>query len=314
MNIVVLDGYAINPGDLTWVPFDALGKITVYDRTNPDQILSRAKDAEALLTVRTPLNREAIRHLPKLRFIGVLGSDPSHVNVEIARKRGIEVADAAGADAESTAQLTFALLLELTHGVGHHSHVVRGGRWCRGPDFTFRLHPLTELRDRALGIVGFGRVGRVVARIAASFGMRVLAHDPFVQQVPADVRIATVEELASESDVVTLHASRTPVTEHMVNTAFLDRMKKSAYLINTAHGALVDEPALAEALRARRIAGAALDVLSEEPPSPKNPLLRAPRCIITPHIGWGSVTARERIIHTVADKLRDFLARQPTQT
>ncbi|MCS6771793.1 MAG: D-2-hydroxyacid dehydrogenase [Kiritimatiellae bacterium] len=310
MNIVVLDGYALNPGDLSWAPFESMGSLTVYDRTSPEQVEARARLADAVLTVRTPLNREIIRHLGQLRFIGVLGSDPSHVNVEIARKRGIEVADAAGADVESTAQLAMALLLELTHGVGHHAHLVRGGRWCRGPDFTFRLHALTELQGRTIGLVGLGRIGTAVARMAAAFGMEVLAHDPFIREAPPHVQLVPLEELASRSDVVSLHAIRTPATEHLVNEAFLHRMKKSAFLINTAHGALIDETALAAALRAGRIAGAAVDVLSEEPPSPKNPLLRAPRCLITPHLGWGTVAARERIVRTVADKLRQFVEKR----
>lgn len=310
MKIVVLDGHMLNPGDLSWGPLEALGALDVYDRTPVEQLHARAKNATAILTVRTPLNRETIRHLPNLRYIGILGSDASHVNVEAARKRGIEVTDTVGADTESVAQLTFALMLELTHGIGHHAHATRNGRWTRGPDMTFRLHPLTELRGLTLGLLGLGRIARSVARIAVGFEMRVIAYDPNPSDpTPADVSMGSLESVVAESDVLSLHCPHTPVTERMINTALLARMKPHAYLINTAHGALVDEEALADALRNRRLAGAALDVLSSEPPTPKNPLLRAPRCLITPHLGWGTRASRERIIARAAEQLGAFIQR-----
>lgn len=313
MKIVVLDGHVVNPGDLSWSPLEALGDVQIHDRTTVEQIESRAKSAEAVLTVRTPLNRETIRHLTNLRYIGVLGSDASHVNSEAARKRGIEVADTAGADTESTAQLTLALLLELTHGLGHHAHAARNGRWSRGPDISFRLQPLAELHGRTFGIVGLGRIGAAVARIAAGFGMRVAACDPTPPaNASSRATLVTLETLLAEADVVSLHCPHTPVTERMINAAALARMRPDAYLINTAHGALVDEEALADALRNRRLGGAALDVLSSEPPSPKNPLLRAPRCLITPHLGWGTRAARERIIARAAEQLSDFIRRRAT--
>ncbi len=311
MKIVVLDGHVLNPGDVSWAPLQAFGEVQVHDRTPVEQIESRAKLAEAVFTVRTPLNRETIRHLTNLRYIGVLGSDPSHVNIEAAKKRGIEVADTAGIDTESTAQLTIALLLELTHGAGHHAHAARNGRWSRGPDISFRLQPLMELNQRTIGIVGMGRIGSAVARIAAAFGMRVLACDPALPpNASAHATAVGWETLLAEADVVSLHCPHTPVTERMINTAALERMKPTAYLINTAHGALVDEEALADALHARRLGGAALDVLSSEPPSPKNPLLRAPRCLITPHVGWGTRAVRERIIVRAAEQLGDFIRRR----
>ncbi len=308
MNIVILDGYALNPGDVSWAPLEALGKLSVYDRTPLEQIEARAKGAEVVLTVHTPLNRETIRHLTALRFIGVLGSDAAHVNVEAARKRGIDVADTAGVDTESTAQLTLALLLELTHGCGHHAHAVRNGRWSRSPDITFRLQPMMELAGRTIGIVGWGRIGSAVGRMAAALGMRVIATDPAVSA--SGVAMKPLEELLVESDVVSLHCPRTPLTERMINQAALARMKPDAYLINTAHGALMDEAAVAEALRARRLGGAGCDVLSSEPPSPKNPLLHAPRCIITPHLGWGTRATRQRIIDRAAEQVRAFQERR----
>jgi glycerate dehydrogenase len=306
MRIVVLDGRLINPGDVSWSPLEALGELTVHDRTSPDQIEARAAGAEAVLTVRAPLNREAIRHLPTLRYIGALGSDSRHINVDAARKRGIVVTDTAGADAESTAQHTFALLLELTQGCGRHAHVVRGGRWSKGPDFTFWLHPIVELAGRMIGIVGWGRIGSTVGRIAASFGMRVCAYDPHPSAPHDHVAFSPLEDLLAAADVVSLHCPLTPVTERMINRATLERMRPDAYLINTAHGALIDEEALADALRARRLGGAGLDVLSTEPPSLKNPLLRAPRCIITPHLSGAPRATRQRIIERAAEHLRAY--------
>jgi glycerate dehydrogenase len=306
MKIVVLDGHVLNPGDLSWAPLEALGDLSVHDRTPPDQIEARSKGAEAVLTVRAPLNRETIRHLSSLRYIGALGSDAAHINVDAARKRGIAVTDTAGVDTESTAQHAIALLLELTQGCGRHAHAVRGGRWSAGSDCTFRLQPLMELAGRAIGIVGWGRIGSAVGRIAASFGMRVCACDPRPSAPSDGVSFVPFDELLSAADVVSLHCPPTPVTERMINRIALDRMRPDAYLINTAHGALIDEDALAEALRARRIGGAGLDVLSTEPPSPKNPLLRAPRCIITPHLGWGARATRQRVIERAAENLRAF--------
>lgn len=312
MRLVVLDGRALNPGDVSWDPLARLGQLEVHEFTAVDQIVSRAQQADAIFTVRTPLNRETIRHLPRLRYIGVLGSDSSHVNVDIARKRGIDVADTAGADTEFVAQLTVALMLELACGVGRHAHEVRGGRWCRSPDGTFRLHPLTEVAGLSLGVAGLGRIGRAVARAGHGLGMRVLGCDP--AGAPPDlpfVERRSFENLLAEVDVLSLHCPRLPATERMINAASLARMKPTAFLINTANGALIDEPALAEALRTRRLAGAALDVLSEEPPSPKNPLLRAPRCLITPHLGWGARAVRERIIRRAAEQFSRFLSQPP---
>lgn len=307
MKIVVLDAYVMGPGDELWAPIKALGEVSIHDRTSVENIETRAKDAEAVLAVRVPMNREIIRKLASLRYIGVLGSDPVSINMDAARKRGIVVTWTAGADAESTAQHTFALLLELASGAGHHAHTVRNGRWARNQDFTYRLQPMMELNGRIIGIVGCGRVGQAVARIARGFGMNVLVHDPASElELPEGARVSGLEQLLSESDVVSLHCTHTLQTERLINSATLARMKPTAYLLNTAHGAMIDEDAVAAALRERKLGGYAADVLSSEPPSPKNPLLRAPRCIITPHLAWGACATRERIIEQAAMQLRQF--------
>lgn len=312
MKIVVLDAYVMGPGDELWSPLRALGELTLHDRTSVEEIETRARGAEAILTVRAPMNREIIRKLTALRYIGVLGSDPASINVDAARKRGIVVNCAAGADAESTAQHTFSLLLELAAGVGHHAHTVRNGRWARSQDFTYRLQPLMELSGQTIGVVGFGRVGQVVARIARGFGMNVLIVDTTPPAaIPEGAHLGELDALLSVSDVVSLHCPHTLQSERLINSATLARMKPSAYLLNTAHGALIDEDAVAASLRERKLSGYAADVLAGEPPSPKNPLLRAPRCILTPHLAWGSRAARERIIQQAAEQLKQFQGSPP---
>jgi glycerate dehydrogenase len=307
MKIVVLDGHPLNPGDLDWAPLAELGDLTVHERSTPEQIESRAAQAEALLTVRAALNRETIRHLAKLRFLGVLSSDASTVNLEAARKRGVHVATLPGVDAESVAQHTFSLLLELCSACGHHAHAVRNGRWTRSPDFTFRFQPIRELHGLTLGLIGCGRIGSVVARIARGFGMTVLVNDPQVSGgIPEGTNAATLDEVLAQSDVVSLHCALTPQTERIINPATLGRMKPDAFLLNTAAGALLDEAAVADALRNRRLGGAGLDVLTQEPPSARHPLLQAPRCVITPRLGWATRETRARIIREMAAQLRLF--------
>ncbi len=307
MKIVVLDAAPLNSREISWDTINALGSVTLHDRTAPAEVEARLRGAEAVLTIRVPFNRELIRRLTDLRYIGVLGSDPSSINLDAARKRNVIVNWTDGVDTESVAQHTVALLLELTHGVGHHAHAVRNGRWSRAQDFTFRLQPLTELCGGTIGIIGFGRVGQAVARIARGFGMRVVVCDPVLPNpLPPDVIAAPLEELLAVSDVVTLHCPHTPQTERIINQATLARMKPTAYLLNTAHGALLDEDAVATALRDRKLGGVGLDVLSMEPPSPKNQLLRAPRCIITPHLSWATLAARQRIINRAAEQLKAY--------
>lgn len=312
MKIVVLDGYPLNPGDLDWLPLREIGELTVYDRTAPDEVEPRARGAEAILTIRVPLNRELIRHLPALRYIGVLGSELGPINVEAAKKRNITVQHLSGIDAESVAQHTIALLLELTNACGHHAHSVRNGRWQRAPDFTFRFQSIRLLNGQVMGVIGYGAIGRAVARIASGFGMQILVCDPALPaSLPAGIEAASADAVFARADIVSLHCALTPLTERIVNQASLARMKPGSYVINTAQGALIDEEALAEALDRRHLAGAALDVLSSEPPSPKNPLLRAPRCLITPRLGWAAFATRRQIIEIAAQQLRAFFRVPP---
>lgn len=312
MKIVVLDGHTLNPGDLSWEELAGLGDLKVYDRTTSEQIESRAGKAEAVLTQRMPLNRETIRHLTQLKYIGVLGTEYGAVNVEAARKRGVVVANVPGYGTASVAQHVFCLLLELTHQTGQHGFTVRKGRWSRSPDFCYWLQPLVELDGLTIGLIGFGRVGQAVARIAQGFGMKVLVTDPALSApLSAGAEAASLEDLLARSDVVSLHCPLRPETEKLLNGATLARMKPGAYLINTSHGALVDEDALAAALREGRLAGAGLDVLGVEPPPEDHVLLRTRGCLVTPHLAWGTRAARARLLQEIAGNLKAFLQGQP---
>lgn len=312
MKIVVLDGYTLNPGDLSWQELEALGDCTVFDRTPPELIVSRAAGAEIVLTNKTVLGRDEIAQLPSLRYVGVLATGFNVVDLTAAGSRGIAVTNVPAYSTRSVVQLTFALLLELAHHTGHHSDAVRAGRWSQSADFCFWDTPLLELDGLTMGLVGFGQIGRSVAEVARVFGMRVIAHTAHPDKhAAAGVEFVTLDELFRRSDVVSLHCPLSPQTLHFVNAARLALMKLSAFLLNTGRGSLVDETALAEALDAGRIAGAGLDVLSVEPPPPDNPLLRARNCVITPHIGWATKAARGRLLHIAVENAKAFLAGEP---
>ncbi|HHY85686.1 MAG TPA: D-2-hydroxyacid dehydrogenase [Verrucomicrobia bacterium] len=312
MKAVVLDGYTLNPGDLSWDELKALGPCDIFDRTPPDEVLARAVDADAILTNKVVLSREIIQRLPRLKYIGVLATGTNVVDLEAARERNIPVTNVPGYATASVAQLTFALILELTFHVARHSDAVRSGDWTRSADFSFHLAPLVELSGLTLGLAGFGSIGRAVARIGAAFGMNVIAT---VRRPPAGdcsgARFVDLETLFRESDVLSLHCPLTPETHHLVNRERLALMKPGAILINTGRGPLIDEAALAEALNEGRLAGAGLDVLSTEPPDATNPLLRARNCVITPHIGWATRAARIRLMREVVENLRAFLNGNP---
>lgn len=311
--IVVLDGHTLNPGDNPWDEVAALGHFTVHDRTPAELILERARGADILLTNKTPLTRATIGTLESLRFVGVLATGYNVVDVKAARERGVPVCNVPEYGTRSVAQFVFALLFELCHHVGSHAEAVRAGEWSRRPDFCFWSTPQVELDGKTMGIVGFGRIGRAVGEIARALGMRVLAADTVHRDPPAwpGFAWASVDELFRSADVVSLNCALTRENEGMVDARLLATMKKTAFLLNAARGPLVNERDLADALAAGALAGAAVDVVSSEPIKPDNPLLGAPRCIVTPHMAWASREARARLMHTTAENILAFLGGKP---
>ncbi len=312
MNITVLDGFTLNPGDLNWTELQSLGTCAIYERTLPAEVLSRASTAGILLTNKTELTRDHIQKLPTLKYIGVLATGTNVVDLAAARERGIPVTNVPAYSTKSVAQTTIALLLELTQHVGHHSRTVHDGRWSRNVDWCYWDHPLLELDGLTLGIVGFGRIGQAVAQIAATLGMRIIAatSNPGKPSQPL-VRFVDLETLFRKSDALSLHCPLTPQTRRLINAERLTWMKPTALLINTSRGPLIDEPALADALNGDRLAGAGLDVLSVEPPPANNPLLTAKNCIITPHLAWATRAARSRLMAIAVQNIRAFLNGQP---
>ncbi|HUL50980.1 MAG TPA: D-2-hydroxyacid dehydrogenase [Candidatus Nitrosotalea sp.] len=307
MKIVVLDGFTLNPGDLSWDDLKALGDCDIFDRTPTAGVVDRAAGAEIVLTNKTIVSREHIEHLPELKYIGVLATGFNIVDVAAARARNIPVTNVPTYGTQSVAQHTIALLLELTQHAGHHAEAVRAGRWTRSPDFSFQEFPLIELAGLTMGIVGLGRIGKAVADLALAFGMNVLATGSKPRPDQSGIRFVDVETVFRESDVVSLHCPLTPETRNLVNAQRLQRMKPTAFLLNTSRGPLIDEAALAAALNAGRIAGAGLDVLSVEPPPAGNPLFEARNCLITPHIAWATRAARARLMQTAVANVRAFL-------
>jgi glycerate dehydrogenase len=307
MKIVVLDGHTLNPGDLSWEGLEALGETVIYDRTPEDQVVARAQDAQVVLVNKVSLSRETLDQLPDLRFIGVLATGYNIVDVEAAAGRNIPVCNVPTYGTQSVAQMAFAHILNLTQHVAHHADTVKAGRWAESDDWCYWDYPLIELMDLTLGVVGYGRIGRQSAAIGKALGMRVIAHDAYVEDSgDADIAMVGLETLLRESDVVTLHCPLTPETEKLMNAERLALMKPTAFLVNTSRGPLVDEPALAQALNEGCIAGAGLDVLGVEPALPDNPLLTAKNCYITPHIAWATASARRRLMGTAVENVRAF--------
>jgi len=312
MKIVVLDGYTLNPGDLTWKDLEALGECTIYDRSAPEDTIKRADKAAILLTNKTMLSAETIKRLDDLRYIGVFATGYNVVDVEAAGERGIPVANVPTYGTDSVAQMAFAHLLNLTQNVAHHGQTVRDGRWSSCPDFCYWDTPLIELAGLTMGIIGFGRIGRATARLATAFGMKVIAYDPVgPSEVPQGCEMVSLDEALQRADVISLHCPLTPQTEKLINGERLAMMKKTAFLINTSRGPLIDEQSLADALNNENIAGAGLDVLSAEPPEKDNPLLAARNCHITPHIAWATLAARTRLLNVAVDNVRAYLAGKP---
>ena len=311
MKITILDGYSINPGDLSWDAIASQGELTVYERTMSGQVLECAADSEIVMTNKVVLDAEKLRNLPKLKYIGILATGINVVDVKVAHELGITVTNVPSYSTMSVAQNVFALLLAFTNSTEHYSDEFHRGEWSRCPDFCFVNTDLTELSGKRFGIIGYGHIGRTVASIARAFGMEVWVSSSKPQEELREVRKATIDKIFSTCDVVSLHCPLTDDTYHLANAERIGMMKPDAILINTARGPLVDEVALASALKEGRIRGAGLDVLGQEPPTADNPLIGSPRCIVTPHISWATKEARERLIAIAAENLRAFLAGSP---
>lgn len=315
MRIVVLDGYALNPGDLDWKPLQALGSLKVYHRSSAHEVAERARESEILLTNKAIVSRESIGQLPGLRYIGVLASGYNIVDVQGARELGIVVTNVPGYSRDSVVQLVFGFILEFFGHASDHIHAVRGGAWVSSPDWSFTVAPIRELAGKTLGIIGMGAIGKTVAQVGHAFGMKVIASgdssQPAVELTGFQVHRYPLDQVVATSDVLSLHCPLTDQTRHLMNAERISKMKPSSILINTARGPLVDERALAEALEKGMISGAGLDVLYEEPPRPENPLLKAPHCLITPHIAWSSLEARGRLMEIAVDNIKAFLSGNP---
>ncbi|MBD1420635.1 D-2-hydroxyacid dehydrogenase [Sphingobacterium chuzhouense] len=313
MKIVVLDGYTLNPGDLSWDALEALGDLVVHERTSENEIVERAADADMLLTNKVPLSAKVINALPKLKYIGVTATGYNIIDMACAKERNITVTNVPGYSTASVVQLTFSLLLELCYRTQRHSDAVMEGKWSASPDFCFWDYPLTELSGKTLGIIGFGSIGQKVADVGAAFGMPILASSRTQtdQSSRKNFQWVAREELFAQADVISLHCPLTPETENIINTESLSLMKSSAKLINTSRGGLVNAQDLADALNNESISGAGLDVLATEPPPADHPLFRAKNCIITPHIGWATKEARLRLMDTVVENVKAFLQGNP---
>ena len=312
MNIVILDGYALNPGDLSYDRLQQFGTLKVYDRTTPEQVVERAKDADALLINKVLLGEKEFSQLPHLKYVGVQATGYNVVDVEAARRYGITVTNIPAYSTDSVAQMVMAHLLGITQNVGYYAQQNRAGRWGANPDFCYWDTPLIELAGKQMGIIGLGRTGSAVARLAQAFGMRVAAYTSKPQsELPEGVDKVSLDELFSTSDVVSLHCPLVPATQGLVNAERLAMMKPTAILINTARGPVVDEQALADALNRGVIYAAGIDVLCEEPPRGDSPLLKARNCFVTPHIAWATIEARTRLLDICEANLRAFCEGHP---
>lgn len=309
MKIVVLDGYTLNPGDLDWSEISALGDLTVYDRTPIEKVFQRAVGAQIVLTNKTKISAETIEKLQDLKYIGELATGYDNIAIEAAAKRTIPVCNVPGYSTPSVAQMTWALILELTNQVAKRSDEVKDGAWVRSQDFSFGSKGLVEVQDKTLGLIGLGAIGSKVAEIGLAFGMKVKAavRHPENYHVPGVEITSTINEVFKAADVLSLHLPLNEESFELVDSKRLKIMKNSGFLINTSRGGLINEMDLAEALKKEQIAGAAVDVLSSEPPKADNPLLDAPNCIITPHVAWASKESRQRLVKIAADNIRGFL-------
>lgn len=312
MKIVVLDGYALNPGDLSWNGFEEFGEVTVYDRTSftdKKEIIERIGDAEAILTNKTPIDEEVLAAVPQLKYIGVVATGYNVVDIEAARKRNIPVTNIPAYGTAAVAQFTFALLLEIVNQVGVHNDSVHQGDWQRSVDFTYQKTPLMELQNKTLGLIGYGEIAQATATIAHAFNMKVIYwnHRPKEPQASWAQQVS-IEELYRQADIISLHVPQTAETQEMINQETIHQMKDGVVLLNTARGGLLEEAAVAEALNKGKIIGAGVDVVSKEPMTDNNPLLKAKNCIITPHIAWRPLETRERLMGIAVDNFAAFIA------
>lgn len=313
MKIVVLDAYALNPGDMDWGALEALGDVRFYDRTAADEVLARIGDAELVLTNKVAIDGAVIEQAPNLKYIGVMATGYNIIDIETAKKKGVVVSNVPGYSTASVVQLTFSLMMELCYRVQRHSDAVMEGKWAESPDFTFWDYPLIELAGKKLGIIGFGAIGQQVADVATALGMEVVAHSRTQtdQSARKNFRWAEREEVIRKADVLTLHCPLTPDTENLMNKETISLMKPSSFLINTSRGGLIDGQALADALNADQIAGAGVDVLAQEPPQADHPLFSAKNILITPHIAWATAEARERLMAIIVQNVDGFINGQP---
>lgn len=313
MKIIVLDGHTLNPGDLSWKDLESIGELHVYDRTKPEEIVDRARHCDILFTNKTPLDGIILRALKKLRYIGVLATGYNVVDIETAKELGIVVTNIPTYGTNAVAQMVFAHILEICHHVGAHSEDVKNGGWAGSKDFCYWNYPLIELAGKKIGIVGLGKIGKVVARIAQAFEMDVLAVDTGHKKADtlSGIKIVDLDHLLKNSDIISLHCPLTKETEGVINRDSIRIMKEGAILVNTSRGQLINEQDLADALNEGKIAAAGLDVLSNEPPHEDNPLIKAKNCIITPHIAWAPKEARERLMDIAVGNLKSFLDGSP---
>ena len=315
MKIVILDGHAVNPGDLNWDFLDKYGEVTVYERTPVDEVAARIGDADIVLTNKSPINEKILNACPNIKLVCVLATGYNVVDCEATAKRGIPVCNVPDYGTAAVAQFTFALLLDLCHKVAHHAQSVRDGKWCACPDFCYWETPQMELAGKTIGIIGFGRIGRAVGKIAKAFGMDVIAYNRSqCDEGKAIGRYVNLEELLTTADIISLHCPLTAENTGMINADTIAKMKTGAILINTARGPLVVESAVAAALESGKLRGFACDVISAEPMVENNPLKSAPNCIVTPHMAWAPIESRKRIQDCTDRSIQAFLNGNPINT
>lgn len=310
MHIVVIDGYTLNPGDLSWKQIETIGSLTVYDRTAKEDIVERCLIADIILTNKVPFTKQTLLQLPQLKYIGVLATGYDIIDIDTCRQQNIVVCNVPSYGTASVAQHVFALLLQLTNNVGGHSLSTRNGGWQNSADWCYTLNPIVELSGKTFGIVGFGHIGQQTAHIAHAFGMKVIFYNTSKKESNIAESVG-LEDLFSQSDVVSLHCPLTKENHQFVNDTLLKKMKKTSFLINTSRGGLIEENHLASALNRNELAGAGLDVLSKEPPQDNNPLLTAKNCVVTPHNAWMSKEARERMMNIVTKNIQAFIKGSP---